>query len=128
MMAEHLIDQQLMDFYIIRFEGFDTNADGLVSHAEFRATLSALPGYSSEFNGRVDEVFRALDADGDGFFDFEDIALAWVHGMLYSKDERLFQAFSVLDADGDGLISREDLRKGAGKPFYRHWAGFKTLL
>jgi Ca2+-binding EF-hand superfamily protein len=109
MMAEHLVDQQLVDFFILRFEGFDKNSDGLVSHAEFRATVSAVPGYSSEYSGRIDEVFHAIDADGDGFFDYEDIMLAWVHVMVCSKDERLFQAFNILDSNCDGLISRQDL-------------------
>jgi Ca2+-binding EF-hand superfamily protein len=113
MMAEHLVDQQLTDFFIFRFEGFDKNSDGLVSHAEFRATICALPDYTSQYSGRIDEIFHAIDADGDGFFDYDDILLSWVHGMVYSKDERLFQAFNILDTDGDGLISRQDLIQGA---------------
>jgi Ca2+-binding EF-hand superfamily protein len=39
--------------------------------------------------------------------------LAWVHVMVCSKDERLFQAFNILDSDCDGLISRQDLLRGA---------------
>ncbi|KAF2303178.1 hypothetical protein GH714_014379 [Hevea brasiliensis] len=60
-------------------------------------------------------MITEIDADGDGFIDFQEFVEMNTQGMDTDDVlENLKDAFSVYDIDGNGSISAEELHKVMG--------------
>lgn len=59
----------------------------------------------------LDEMFRGMDNDGNGYIDLDEFLqeFAWLH--LQSCDERVYAMVQGMDVDGDGKICFEDIIK-----------------
>ena len=68
-----------------------------------------------EANAQADALFEAIDADGNGVIEREELRgyLLGGGGSAGGRRNSNFETlFSKLDLDGDGVICREELRAG----------------
>merc|ERR1719375_3024537 len=61
----------------------------------------------------IDEMFKKLDADGDGKITKDEFRAAMEKKGL--SPEEIDEMFKKLDADGDGIISPEEWAAGSGQ-------------
>jgi Ca2+-binding EF-hand superfamily protein len=86
---------------------FDTDGDGLLSVAEFRAVVQHLP---TDNQGEAAFMFKALDTDHDGFLSLDEVWNFYVgigtlvDGQDFNRD-RLLGLIADADQDGDGRLS-----------------------
>jgi Ca2+-binding EF-hand superfamily protein len=109
---------QMMD----RLKQADTNADGMISREEAKASLPRISEHFDEIDANKDgqvttEELRAfhekqrgdhwkkMDANGDGKVSREEAA----------KFPRLAQRFDQLDTNKDGLLSPDELKAARGR-------------
>jgi len=83
----------------------DANGDGVLTKEEIREGLKELN------NKDIDQMFEAMDIDGDGFIEYSEFITATLKKNLYLKEERLIDCFELLDKDGDGKITVDELRE-----------------
>ncbi|CAN6687722.1 hypothetical protein ACFX13_003253 [Malus domestica] len=86
------------------FDKFDSNKDGKISPAEYKAILRAL-GKGSKV-GEVQKIFKIVDLDRDGFINFKEF-LDVHNGGIRTID--IQNAFQMFDLNGDGKISAEEV-------------------
>ncbi|KAK3736970.1 hypothetical protein RRG08_027837 [Elysia crispata] len=97
--------------YIQRaFDLIDENHNGRISKFELTRAARVL-GYNptlKEAQGMID----AVDADGNGFIDFNEFAHMMLEtlGVLDYQRAQIDEAFRFLDQDGNGWISYDELR------------------
>ncbi|MBC7133636.1 MAG: EF-hand domain-containing protein [Roseovarius sp.] len=75
-----------------RFEGADTDGDGLLGPEELAARMTEQA--AARIAARVERMIARHDADGDGMLSLDELQAA--------QGGRMFER---LDADGDGMIS-----------------------
>lgn len=61
--------------------------------------------------GMADALFDAVDTDGSGGCDVEELGSAFSVLCQGSRDERCIAAFNMWDEDGDGFLSAEEMSK-----------------
>jgi Ca2+-binding EF-hand superfamily protein len=84
---------------ISAFERIDTDADGVVTRAEFDAHIAARQA--------------ALDGNADGSVSFEEAAAF----RAAQREERARERFARLDTDGDGVVSTAEASAGQERIF-----------
>lgn len=68
-------------------------------------------GIVAKLAGDADQIFREVDANGDGIVDKDELR-ALFHILDYHVTEQeLDDVFKELDTDGDGVISREEFNR-----------------
>lgn len=87
-----------MEDMAARFEGADTDGDGLLSRDEITARMTERA--TARIATRVERMIAHHDSDGDGMLSAEELK-AGQGGRMFDR----------LDADGDGTISREEFAK-----------------
>eukprot|EP00937_MAST-01D_sp_MAST-1D-sp2_P004780 g4780.t1 len=77
----------------------DADGDGVMSRDEF-AAMMANEAWTEE--DRIADVFNALDTDGNGTVDVNELAKA------IGSEEQAREILAAIDTDGDGVISRDE--------------------
>ena len=95
------------------FTEFDENGDGKLTREELVKGLSrVLSQEDAEF-----EVFRIIDmidADGNGFIEFEEFMQCELHKDKILTDENLITVFNLFDKDKSGAISPSEIQAVLG--------------
>ena len=105
------------------FTKMDMNKDGQISRQEFQggmvmfAALQSAPGlgnYNSQFTEEIhedaDQVFRSLDADGNGMISAEELKAHMDRKFAGFSDLAVDRIFLMLDFDANLGIDKEELR------------------
>ena len=79
----------------------DANKDRRISASEFDA-------FCDKRRANIKQVFRDVDADGDGQIDSKELRRAVERAGLKISDEQLRAAFKRMDLDRDGRLSFEE--------------------
>jgi hypothetical protein len=90
----------LTDFHL----GFAKQLDMKTTEAMLWMHTKELPTSVS----RLEEVFKQVDANGNGTLDLEETKACLIELNLYSNDRDVQILFEVLDMDGDGTLSLEE--------------------
>lgn len=83
----------------------DTNKDGVVDEAEFKAARA--------------EMFKRMDKDGDGKIAKADFPAAMEQTHADRRTEMENRMFERLDTNKDGVLTADEFTAGAGKGFER---------
>ncbi|XVE71794.1 hypothetical protein DITRI_Ditri10aG0180400 [Diplodiscus trichospermus] len=93
---------------------FDNDGDGKISASELSHRLGQMGGELLMEEAEV--AIEALDSNGDGFLDLEDlIGLMEGGGDEEEKLKDLREAFEMYDGDGCGFITPKGLKKMLSK-------------
>ncbi|WP_162305829.1 EF-hand domain-containing protein [Oleisolibacter albus] len=87
------------------WEKMDTNKDGVVDEAEFKAARA--------------EMFKRMDKDGDGKISKADFPAAMDQARTQRHAEMQNRMFDQLDTNKDGFVTADEFAAGAGKGFER---------
>ncbi|XP_052187213.1 probable calcium-binding protein CML25 [Diospyros lotus] len=91
------------------FNKFDVNGDGKISSSELGSILGSI-GHTAT-DAELEAMIRAVDADGDGFIDFDEFVALNTNDVDSDEVlENLKEAFSVFDIDKNGSISADELQ------------------
>ncbi len=87
----------------------DTDHDGRVSEAEFKAAFAAAlldePGSLERgYLPYVEAILKIADADGDGRLTADD-QVRWTRAMMRLPEQHVRDGFRETDTDGDGYIA-----------------------
>lgn len=94
------------------FFEMDKDADQTVSASELAAALHTL-GFSS-IGRAVEDVMRAVDADGNGRIDIDEFLTATTELNVIHYQNEIWAAFCQVDVDGDGFIDAAEARQILG--------------
>ncbi|KAJ3426193.1 calcium binding protein [Anaeramoeba flamelloides] len=82
------------------------NPDGVVRKEDFHLITEEL-GFKDDYF--ADLLFEAIDTEGNGKIDFEELCKTMSTTMRGKLDQKLEFVFKVYDLDGNGLIERDEL-------------------
>ncbi len=99
---------------------FKDNPDGRLDRVGFRKFYRLLRNDPSDrINGMCDHVFRAFDADGNGYVEFGEFLLGFAICSRGDLRSRLDYAFQCYDIDSNGYITEsKDKADTRNKIFY----------
>jgi len=80
--------------------------------------VSAGMGMVSQMVGDVDDAFKEIDKNGDGYVDKNELAALFQHLDCSLQEEATESAFAELDLDSDGKITQQEFAS-----FYLHSEG-----
>ena len=65
--------------------------------------------------GKLEAVFKAVDADGNGYLEPAELKIAFEKAGLPASDEQIKQSIKALDTNNDGKIDLEEFKAIAWK-------------
>eukprot|EP00484_Ammonia_sp_Unknown_P023337 CAMPEP_0197046296 /NCGR_PEP_ID=MMETSP1384-20130603/22013_1 /TAXON_ID=29189 /ORGANISM="Ammonia sp." /LENGTH=550 /DNA_ID=CAMNT_0042478053 /DNA_START=59 /DNA_END=1711 /DNA_ORIENTATION=- len=90
------------------FDAADKNGDGKISKQEL---FDALKSIDSDITmNDAESILHSLDANNDGYMDWDELLSSRINRKLQSKEERLRKVFKALDLDDSGKISADELK------------------
>ena len=92
------------------FNAADKNGDGVITEQELYDALKEVDGGIGMKD--VKSIMSAIDADNDGYMDYDELLSTRIARKLQSNEDRLRKVFGLLDFDKSGKISGKEL-KGA---------------
>lgn len=91
------------------FREIDANGDGRITPDELVVAFKKQGIDDQKVLGRVTELMKAADIDGDGSLSYNELLLACVNRKLLAKEERLWQAYCKFDKDMDGKLTAKEV-------------------
>lgn len=88
------------------FRMFDDDLDGYITKTELMGVLKRA---KFDFVDSQD-IFRAIDVNGDGKIEFQEFLIAAVVRKDFLRDERIAETFRYFDSDRNGKISIAELK------------------
>jgi calcium-dependent protein kinase len=101
--------QIIKDAYKI-FLTFDENMDGKITKKEMVKVFKKMLKMTSKVDEEVDEIFKKLDNDNNGYIEYEEFVRASIDKEIFLKEEVLKFAFKFFDKDNSGEITVEELK------------------
>ena len=92
------------------FNQIDINGDGKITKAELLKGLSSKIK-SSTLENDVNEIYKNLDMDNNGFIEYEEFVRAAVSKEKFMNDNVLRFAFRYFDKDGSGEITFDEIEE-----------------
>merc|ERR1712202_13317 len=90
------------------FEAADKDGDGRITEEELFDALKKIdPDITRD---DVASILQSIDADNDGFMDYDELLSSRIARKLQSNEDRLRKVFQLLDFDGGGTISSPSSR------------------
>lgn len=93
------------------FKKYDTNRDGTLSFAEFKAGIEEIGTYQDD---RIREIFDCIDVSHAGVITYTEFLAATMETHGHITEDRIAEAFHRLDCDDSGYISRQNLENIVG--------------
>ena len=92
------------------FNQIDKSGDGKITKAELLKGLSER--YKSKtLRSDVDEIYKNLDMDNNGYIGYEEFVRAAVNKQYFTRDNVLKFAFRYFDKDNSGEITFDEVEK-----------------
>lgn len=91
----------------------DTNTDGRISEAEYKAAfalrlLETSEAFDQGYMPFLSAIMDIVDQDGDGKLTVTD-EIRWTGAMMHLSEQDAREVFRRLDQDADGFITTRDL-------------------
>ena len=103
-----LTEEEIIEAKKIFIE-LDSTSDGLLSKDELKFGL--LKFYSeTEATEKAEEIMKKVDADENGFLEYDEFLRASVDKDKILNESRLHAAFSLFDKNNDGQIDTKELK------------------
>ena len=58
----------------------------------------------------INSIFKSIDADNNGYMDYDELLTSRINIKLQSNEARLRKVFKLLDCDNSGKISPKELK------------------
>jgi calcium-dependent protein kinase len=101
---------EIQDAYRL-FNLIDVNGDGVIIKEEF---FKGLKKYwnkdEDEIAEEVEKIFKKIDADNNGYVEYEEFCRAAIDKSKFLKDDILKMAFRFFDKDGSGEITMLEIK------------------
>ncbi len=93
------------------FNQIDENGDGRITKEElYNGLQHYLDKKGDELKEEVELIFSHIDADHNGFIEYEEFIRAAIDKNYFLSDNFIKFAFSYFDRDGSGNITMEEVR------------------
>jgi len=92
------------------FNQIDHSEDGKITKDELYKGISALY-HSSTLKKDIDDIFKNLDMDNDGYIGYEEFVRGAVEKEYFIQPNVLKFAFRYFDKDGDGEITFDEIEE-----------------
>ena len=93
------------------FNQIDENGDGRITKEElYNGLQQYLDKKGDELKEEVELIFNHIDADHNGFIEYEEFIRAAIDKNYFLSDNFIKFAFSYFDRDGSGNITMEEVR------------------
>ena len=92
------------------FNQIDHSEDGKITKDELYKGISALY-HSSTLKKDIDDIFKNLDMDNDGYIGYEEFVRGAVEKEYFIQPNVLKFAFRYFDKDGDGQITFDEIEE-----------------
>lgn len=99
--------QEIKDIQKV-FKKLDVNGDGRITKDELGFALGQIFSIADN-EDLVDEIFRNVDNDNNGFIEYEEYIRASIDKEALLTDEALYYTFKFFDKDGSGKISISEI-------------------
>ena len=91
------------------FRSFDEDGDGLLTKVELKKGLCrVLPLIEAET--QTDKIMSIIDADGNGFIEYEEFVRAGIDKRKILTSENLQVVFAFFDTDRSGTITPDEIK------------------
>ena len=91
------------------FKFLNTNNDGRLTKEELEKGLSYVME-KEEASKETDRVMKAIDADGNGYIEYEEFVRGGIDKKKILTNENLNIVFGIFDKDKSGKISSDELK------------------
>ena len=93
------------------FRIIDENKDGKLTKQELINGFEKLFKDKTDIKANVEEIFKNVDADLNGFIEYEEFIRACIDKDKLLTDANLNFAFNFFDVDGSGSITLKELKQ-----------------